>query len=161
MSWINQWAQMKVSEIKWVSNKNQSMVTDISWGNWNKDKLLSKNHKKKIYKHTTNPQTSPKNEQKKRRKAYLRMILSNKIDKNSENHLSSFLLSSPPPASPSPLFPQACSPSSKMSPLTARIFPCNVSLSGCLPKKTPIPCHSLIPAAKSSPKWWKYALKIS
>ena len=38
-----------------------------------------------------NPQTSPKNEQKKRRKAYLKMIASNKIDQNSAKHLSSSL----------------------------------------------------------------------
>ena len=38
-----------------------------------------------------NPQTSPKNEQKKKRKAYLKMIASNKIDQNSAKHLSSSL----------------------------------------------------------------------
>ena len=38
-----------------------------------------------------NPQTSPKNEQKKKRKAYLKMISPNKIDQNSAKHLSSSL----------------------------------------------------------------------
>ena len=40
---------------------------------------------------TSNPQKSPKNEQKKRRKAYLRVILSNQIDRNSVKPSSSSL----------------------------------------------------------------------
>ena len=38
-----------------------------------------------------NPQISPKNERKKKWKAYLKMIASNKIDQNSAKHLSSSL----------------------------------------------------------------------
>ena len=51
-----------------------------------------------------NPQTSPKNEQKKRRKAYLKMIASNKIDQNSAKHL----ISSLPLSLENALFSLAC-----------------------------------------------------
>ena len=32
ISYINQWAHMRVDEIKWVLNKNQNKVTDVSMG---------------------------------------------------------------------------------------------------------------------------------
>ena len=53
------------------------------------------------------------------------------------------------------------SPAPIRSFLTARISPCNVLTSDFLLKKSLLPCHSLISAAKKSSKWWKYALKIS